>query len=441
MFRLLITFFFLYSQFSLADNSVLVGVASTDVTPAVGEHVPLGGYGGIERRDIHLAQNSSPIFRLFREAKGKLDDIRAKAMYVNKNGKKLLFISLDVVGVTRDIHTALVDRLSADGFSPESIFISGTHTHAGPGGLSNNLFWQVVAMDRFMPEFYKHYIDQVVDTAKAAVVNAQTGELFTLSFMAEGLVHNRRGRDRPLFPKANLILARGNAGDWLGGIVNYAVHGTHFGENNLFFSSDVPGAIERELQNYLANLNGYFRPLNSPTMLFVNGAEGDVSPDKDYLELAQLFTNQTSSHWEDMKPLVPDWTVVQKEITMPKPKIALAKCVQGNWMPKKLSLGVKKWIKPETLISQLHFGNLWIMTWPGEATTELGTTLMAQARELGAEDAWVFGLTNDHLSYFVTAEEFEKGGYETCSTFYGTEGGSLVINYHRNLSKKIVSKK
>lgn len=434
-FSFLLFFFFILSAH--ADDALQVGIATKDVTPAVDDQIPLGGYGSIERRNWPFHLYHYPFFRTFRIAEGKLDAIRAKAMFVKRGEKQLLFVGLDVIGVTKDLHQDLVERLKVLGFSPETIFISGTHTHSGPGALSKNPLWEVIGMDTFQKKFYEKYLSQIVETVTEAVNKAQAAELYTLSYDTKGLVYNRRGLDRPFSNRANLLLAKSTAGEWMGGMINFAVHGTSLKEQNLFFSADVPGAIEREMEKLAGEFNGYFRPLSKPEFIFINGAEGDIAPDKDYLELGAEFARQTAAVWDNSQPLVADWTVKQQEIDLGKPRVDLAKCVKAKWMPKHVNLGLKKYLSPLTLISQLHFGPLWMLSWPGEATNELGQRLIAQAHEAGAEDAWVLGLTNDHLAYFVTPGEFETGGFESCSTFFGAEGGESVLSAHKALSNKM----
>ncbi len=433
---------FLTNQAAFSKDGLLVGIATTDITPAVEDEIPLGGYGSLERRNYPFRLFSrKPYIRTFRIAEGKLDPIRAKAMYIKNADKKLLFVGLDVIGVTQGMHKDLIEKLTSEGFTSSEVIVSGTHTHSGPGALSNNPLWEVIGMDRFQRAYYDKFLQQVVDTVKAAMANAELADLHTLSFDTENLQNNRRGSDRPLYPRANLLLAKSLSGAWMGGLVNYAVHGTSLDDINHKFSSDVPGAIERNLTELLSEKNGYVRPLSVADFIFINGAEGDVSPKMDYLELGIEFAKQTSNHWEEITPmLLSDWTVSQQEINMGKPRINVSKCVKNELIPKKLNIGLKKFISPTTLISQVHFGNLWFLTWPGEPTTELGTRLMTSAKESGATDAWVFGLSNDHLSYFTTEAEFETGGYEACSNFFGATGGTTVIEAHKELSRTMLKR-
>jgi hypothetical protein len=45
----------------------------------------------------------------------------------------------------------------------------------------------------------------------------------------------------------------------------------------------------------------------------------------------------------------------------------------------------------------------------------------------------VLGLTNDHLAYFTTPEEFDEGGYEACGSIYGPHAGNKIVREHHLL--------
>jgi hypothetical protein len=437
--KLLATILLFSIQFAFAFDEALVGLAINDVTPEVEDKIPLGGYGSLARRNFPFRFSFShrPLFRTFKTAIGTLDPIRAKAMFIKNADKKLLFLSLDLIGVTKEIHRDLINKLASEGFDTSEVIISGTHTHSGPGGLSSNFFWQLAAMDSFQKAYYARFLDQIVKTIREAIENAAPADLHTLSFDTQGLQNNRRTGDRPLYPRANLLLAKAKSGEWLGGMVNFAVHGTSLGDDNLFFSSDVPGAIEHSLEELINEKNGLVRLSDKAKILFVNGAEGDVSPRQEYRALGLEFAKQTAEQWENLKPLSATWTSKQLEVPMGKPKIYLSKC--GKRIPKWLKFGLKKFISSTTLITQVHFGNLWFLTWPGEATTELGINLIAAAKESGAKDAWVMGLSNDHLAYFVTEGEFDVGGYEACLNFFGRTGGTKIIQAHKQIFQNEIS--
>lgn len=59
-----------------------------------------------------------------------------------------------------------------------------------------------------------------------------------------------------------------------------------------------------------------------------------------------------------------------------------------------------------------------IVSVPGEATSELGLKIKAEGKQRGYDSTFVFGLANGHMSYIVTEEEWNKGGYEVFATFF-----------------------
>jgi hypothetical protein len=81
----------------------------------------------------------------------------------------------------------------------------------------------------------------------------------------------------------------------------------------------------------------------------------------------------------------------------------------------------------------VRIGHVVMMTWPGEPTTSLGLALKDFAYKVGAKKAWVLGLTNDHLSYFTTPEEYAEGGYEACMTFFGRNSSVNILEAHQLL--------
>ena len=77
----------------------------------------------------------------------------------------------------------------------------------------------------------------------------------------------------------------------------------------------------------------------------------------------------------------------------------------------------------------LTIGDLLIVGVPGEMTAELGKEIKDQVREItNIEFVTIGGLANEWISYMLSEEEYEKGGYETSVSFYGPTLGSLIVN-------------
>jgi len=422
---------------SNADESVLVGLSSLDVTPPVG--VPLAGYGGGARRNLpYDIGDKYPFAHFFNPSKGKRDPIRSKVMAIKKGKKRLYFMSVDVVGITADVKADLIKRVQHLNIQEDELFISATHTHSGPGTLSRNTLWQFLAMDRFESMIYKSLLSDLSMALIQAHSNAKPAELYTAVFETDGLQKNRRDPARGTDTQANMLMAKDMSGQWMGGIVNYAIHGTCFGMSNFDYSADVPGEIEMKMREKITELNG---GNGRPIVLFINGAEGDVSPYKGgegrMKDIAKRFAAHSAEGFQQMQKVTPEWKTQSLLVRLPQPRLNLKGClVDGKEESEriaKMSIPLPKVLAKKTTITSVKLGNIQMMTWPGEPNTSLGRMLKNEAYESGAQYAWVLGLTNDHLSYFTSEQEYHEGGYEACASFYGAKTGENIVQAHRSL--------
>jgi hypothetical protein len=414
------------ASFAFAQSTaqqLQVGFGSFDLVTPVG--VPLAGYGSVARRTFPYVHGNE-YAKFFKPSAGSHDAVRSKAMLLVEGDKKLLFISIDIAGLTAEMYEDVLARLAPLGFHRDEVFASATHTHSGPGALSQKWLWQLLASDRFQPKVYGGVLDGIVKSVKAAQASAQPAQLFSVSFSAQGLQRNRRHRDGWFDPTANLLLARSRSGAWLGAMVNFAVHGTALNAHNLELSADLPGGIERALQEQL----------HAPVM-FVNGAEGDVSPAEGGAQgiekLGRSFAQQAIAALPQAKAVQADWSVHSSTLDLGDPAVTIGACLPeswhrhiGNW----IVLGLGESVPPRLTISYLRLGELRMLAWPGEPTTTLGFDLKRVA-----PGAWVLGLTNGYQGYFTSPGEFAEGRYEACSSLYGPQSGNKVVEGFAQLMK------
>lgn len=436
------------SAFAAEGSELQVGIASVDVTPEIG--VPLGGFGGGARRIIPFDIFNKYKYSFYlKPSVGINDPIRAKAMVLKRGDRRLLFMSLDVVGVTAAIYRDLLTRIKPMGFAEGDVFISGTHTHSGPGTLSSEWVWETLAMDHFQPKIYERFVAGILRAVSEASSAAEPAELFNVHFTADGIQHNRRGRPGHFDPEAQALVAMANRGVWLGGMANLPVHGTALGMDNHKFSADVLGGIERALETRFEQLNGSLKGLEYsanrtsdtlPTVLFMNGAEGDVAPAEGGLagiaSLGDRFAEQAMAALPNARRIDSDWSIRKGHVRLGKAGFHLIGCVKNKmrkFVNKVITIGLGNKLPKEADFWLLKFGDLSMMTWPGEPTTSIGLELKQMAHDSGAQNAWVLGLTNGYLSYFTTPEEFRAGGYEACSSLYGASGGTNILSAYRDL--------
>ncbi len=403
-----------------AQDHLQVGFSDAGLTANI--ETPLAGYGSAARRT--LLTRGYKYATWFKPSTGMHDPVRVKTMVLLSGSKKLVFISFDLAAVTAEMHQDLVRVLNGLGYEHDSIFISATHTHSGPGTLSNRLLWEVLAADKFQPAYYSFVREKTALAVAEAEHAAQPAELFTTSFSAQGLQRNRRHRDGWFDPTANLLLARASSGAWLGGIVNFAIHGTALNARNLELSADVPGGIERALQ----------AQLHVP-VLFINGAEGDVSPAEggfDGIEkIGRSFAQQAMKALPQAKLVASTWSVQSSTIELGDPAVTIGACLSQAWHRRIgdwIVLGLGESVPRTVTLSAIRIGDLRMFAWPGEPTTTLGLDL-----KRAAPGAWVLGLTNGYQGYFTSSGEFAEGRYEACSSLYGAHSGERIVKAFADL--------
>jgi len=419
-----------------AGTELYAGMASVDVTPVVG--VPLAGYGEGERRSYDVF-NRYPYATVLSPSVGKRDPIRAKVLILKKNnGQRLLFIGIDTIGVTKQFRDDLLSRISDLGIANENVFLSATHTHSGPGAMGQNALWAFIAVDFYQEEIYRTFLQDMTIAVRKALATMEPAELYATSFKARGLQKNRRDKPGHFDAQANLLLIRSKRNRWQGALVNFPMHGTSLSRHNLKYSADVLGEIERRFEKKLRQDNG---DNGDVTVIFINGAEGDVAPihsgEIAMKAIGKAFASQAMEAVAAAYRVEPDWSVHVSEIELGQPALNIRGCVSPNILrrliSRKLRLRLGSFLPHKTSLWLLKLGNQYMMSWPGEPTTSLGLAVKKMALTSGASQAWLMGLTNDHLSYFTTREEYEAGTYESCTSFYRENGGQLIVDRYREL--------
>ena len=94
------------------------GVGKADVTPQTGYYL-----GGWTRAD--------------RVAGGQHTRLFSRAMVLERNGRKVALVQVDLFMVPGGMVKHIGQALASRGFSEQNILISASHTHSGPGGYAN----------------------------------------------------------------------------------------------------------------------------------------------------------------------------------------------------------------------------------------------------------------------------------------------------------------
>jgi len=418
----------------------LAGASAVDATPPAGG--PLAGFGGSPRRStstmaipLQIAAAFGACFdpdpsdevTFFAPSQGTLDPIMARALVLSNGTTKAAIVKLDAIAASVDLHDDVVAAAAALGIPSENVIVCATHTHSGPGAMTHYRVWQIIAADCFNQRSYDRLKDAAISAlrnADAALRPAEIGIGTTFETNASG---NRRGRPGIFDPEMGILkVTEKGTGAPIAALMNFAIHGTALGSGNMLYSADCMGAAERAIET----------GLNGGVAIFVNGAEGDVSP-RGGLQAGQTLANAFLSAWPTV-PVKP-WVEIRGAKTvvqMPSPVVQTG-CLPVPGSQRTLcdvlpgvtlSVGIDKdWVPKSAPFQALRIDDTVLATLPGEAITEIGWDVKRRAVAKGFARAFVVGLANEHLSYITTQQEYMRGEYEGTATIYGPLTGDLVV--------------
>jgi len=428
----------LLTVFSSPCFALQVGLSQIDITPAEG--VSIAGYGGLERRILPFdVFNRHKLATYFRPAHGVKDALRAKALVLKDGEKHIVFLSIDAIAINQWMYQALLKKLEKFSLDESSLLISATHTHSGSGGLSIDPFWALLAADKFKQKIFNALAEKVYFVVAEAFENLRPAELFFAKTKITGTQKNRRNPADPFDPTAQIIYAKTISGEWLGALVNFAIHGTGLNADNFYFSADVPGSIERSLSQNLKKLNTALGFMDSnPPVLFTNGAQGDVAPLAAGIleidELGKSFSGQVMKSFSALEKLEGKWSVKIEEVFLGRPQLNSMSCLKTatfiSWLLRHSFRHFSRLFPRRAKIWNIKLGGLNIFTWPGEPTSSLGMEL----KRLAGKNTMIMALTNGHLSYFTNPKEYGENNYEACASFYGPDAGKKIISSQLKIS-------
>ncbi|MBI3854051.1 MAG: neutral/alkaline non-lysosomal ceramidase N-terminal domain-containing protein, partial [Planctomycetes bacterium] len=360
------------------------GVAAVEITPT--RNVPLGGYGG--RKGQPMTGVHDPIF--------------AKALWLETPHSKVCLVTTDLIGSL----VSLRDRIKP---ADADLVLTASHTHSGPGALVQG-FWEL-AMGKYDPDLYEEIAGKLKKAVEQAREAKRPARLGFARGEAAGFSRNRRVKEGPVDPELQVMLVVDELARPLAVVGNYTAHGTVLSERNFLVSGDWQGAWQRALESRFP----------SAISLYTNGAEGNIAPSApsgdgefDRCEsLGRALAERTANLVGTIAKTTGTvkLSYVERGVDLPSPTLPAA--------PKTSVLGL------------LEINGTRMFCFPGEPVVELGLEL-----KQAFPGAWILGLANDHLGYFLTEEGYARGGYERMVSFYGPKMGPWLVAQLRELGER-----
>jgi len=427
-------------------DELMAGAGAVDITSQL-EGAPLGGYGSAPRRELNpknaalmaaagagncppSAPGSKTTF--FNSSQGSIDAIRAQALVVANGDEKVGIIKIDLIGSSRTLHSDLSKMAETLGIKPGNLAVVGTHTHSGPGGMSDRPMWQLMGTDCYSQSIYQTVLDGAFEALLKAENSLRAAKIGVSSTTVENVTENRRDRPDIVDRELGVMKVEALDGEPIAALFNFAIHGTALNESNMKFSADVMGGMERVVE----------KGLGKGIAIFTNGSEGDVKPFKSKQEgideIGEIVGSKVLELWARIETKT-DSIVKAKFIEAKMPQapslnfncpgfgdigIPLCDIFPGFAAGTPLPVG---WVPDELPFQAIRIGDTVFATIPGEPITEIGWDIKKRAKAKGFAHSFIISLANDHAAYFATEDEYNRGKYEGALTLYGPDTGRTVV--------------
>ena len=353
-----------------------------------------------------------------RQSTGVHDKIYHRVVAMDSGGAQFYLISSDLCVFSPSVYDDVARDLRKEtGIEPKQWWWSVTHTHAAPEVGPPSIYKVLLGRsdhewDREYVAFIKSSLIDAVKKARAALEPARIGfgqgvSMANINRRAkdvDGTVSLGLNPDGPTDRQIGLIRLERTDGSPIALVVNYAMHGTVMSGKNLLISGDAPGTV-----------SAYLEQKTGATVLYVNGAAGDMAP------IYSGYDDAKRGHLSQFNVLLGDRVLAAARAMGPSSSdVSLWLGETFIETPRKTGLD---WPDDLTAYSRvegsrplvrlpirfLRINDTVIWAAPVELLCEIAIAVREQSR---FSRTFYFGYTNGWFGYLPTAKAFEEGGYE-----------------------------
>jgi len=422
-----------------------LGYGESIITPREGKH-RLAGY--IKRKEY---------------ASCILDHIYIKVLVLEPlNDSPLVISSVDLLAIDNNMFNDIFNVVRTYVGNAELV-VSATHTHSAPSTLYRNLY--ILPAEDFDPDYYQFFLESFEKVLQSALENKEKVACHIHNInIYEKVATNRRDPKLPIDSKAVILTCQGNKNK--AGIINYGIHPTVLGPQNLCISRDLPGIVEDVLYKE-----------TGVKYIFINGAAADVSTrftrkNQTYEEVIRLGTLLAYNILKEIdreKPIELKYSALLKktkkvEVVVDKEKFKKLTNINADTIHQKRiqndviqNSGYKRLLESikealealeiiekniarlsdtlEITIEAIGLGNLGIVAFPGEAISKASI----ECREKAEGVAVIFaGYSNGYYGYFSDMPTLDS--YEDLMTLFTAESVTKVYKSLIELCQWLKSK-
>lgn len=422
------------------------GVALADISPKKG--LKLAGYPHCHRPN-----------------EGTHDPLYAGVLYLESNGKKLVWITLDLLYFGKPYTRELRSR-----FPDMQIMVTTSHTHSGPHASTP----EAIDHDEGI-EVDTEYITNLIDTLEAKIkeavensFDAKLGTAVGKCGAEQGVGGNRRHPEDVADPSVNVLAVKDMDDKVRGILFSYALHPTYLHAENMLATADYPAYIRRYL-NYAAP---------GAVFMFAQGTSGNQSSryfrtEQSFEEACRVGTTlgvaifhllETMEYSSDVEL---KWATKEVELPMrtyPPLDVAekeraearriFAEMDDSNYIRKRNAeltmfgaeniYAYAKYVDAHGSINMdelpceigvTTIGDTMIFNLQGEIFVEFGLALKEASP---CKKAFVFEVSNGSLpGYIYTRESVAEGGYEVGTSVFDADAGYVLVDEFKSLMSEV----
>jgi neutral ceramidase len=433
---------------------VTAGFHRIDITPPTG--VPLAGFAA--RKGV---------------SSGVHDPVFVHALVIEKDGRAVAFVSVDVLGLAADFVRRVRQMITGDiGLPPQAVMVSATHTHSAPVTVST-FFNPGETLDQA-------YMDRLASAIADAVAAAWRGRVPSRVGVGSGRIcgfgRNRRTPNHlPVDEEVGILKVTTPDGRPRGALINHACHPTVLGPDNLLVSGDFPAFAVRRIEAELGA--GCFA-------MFVNGAQGNVStghsselsaigiitPGRTFERAADLGDRLAGVVLETFPSIPTDddlllahdsRTIDLPFNTYPPPDETAAALSEaesalelleqdsasaeqvGPAKTRRLYASIRNFYAGEAArlpgrrlpveIQGFQVGPATFIAVPGELFVEIALRIKSETPHA----LFIMGITNGYVGYLPTRDAYRSGGYEVVSAKVTDAAEDLLVGAIRELDQRL----
>jgi sugar lactone lactonase YvrE len=387
---------------SSTPDSWKAGAASIKITPE--RRLEMAGY----------ASRKEP-------AEGTEQDLFAKALVLeDTRGERVVFVTLDLIGVTYALQQSVAKQLVEKYDLPEQCLVmNASHTHCGPSYSKEDAKDYLASLEAKIVEVVAQAFAKL-EPASVAYSSARCGFAMNRRTPSTEGFRNHPNPDGPVDHSVPVLSVRTPKGELRAILFGYACHNTTMGF--LKWLGDYAGYAQEYLE----------QDHPGTTALFMLGCGGDQNPyPRGQLHYAQKHGRALATAVE-----------AALEIGQNEPR-------HQSQFSGELRCGLERvnlqFATPERTplaypVQAIRFGEqLLMVTLGSEVVIDYALRLKRELKSHGYPDVWIAGYSNIYDGYIPSRRVLEEGGYEAQSRPWRPTLEELIVDKVHELVARVAA--